>query len=133
MYVPASEYEATREVYFRYLMTQTRNEAYMGNFTPEQLEFFYGLPAWTVAFWAVGVWGELLGAILLLRRNKLAVWAFAASLTGAVVSMFQNYVLDDAMEVMGDPVSLGFTFVIIAAAVALLLYARAMTGRGVLN
>jgi hypothetical protein len=118
---------------FDYLMTQTRNDAYMSNFTPEQLEFFYGLPAWTVAFWAIGVWGGLLGAILLLLRNKLAVWVFVASLTGVVVSMFQNYVLDDGMEVVGDPVSLGFTFVIIAIAVALLVYARAMTGRGVLN
>jgi hypothetical protein len=117
---------------FDYLMTQTRNDAYMSNFTPEQLEFFYGLPAWTVAFWAVGVWGEMLGAILLLLRNKLAVWAFVASLTGAAVSMFQNYVLDAGMEVVGDPVSLGFAVVIIAAAGALLLYARAMTRRGVL-
>ena len=118
---------------FDYLMTQTRDDAYMSNFTPEQLEFFYGLPAWTVACWAIGVWGEVLGAILLLLRNKLAVWAFAASLTGAVISMFQNYVLADGLQVIGDPVSLGFTFVIIAVAVALLLYARAMTGRGVLN
>ena len=118
---------------FDYLMTQTRNDAYMSNFTPEQLEFFYGLPAWTVAFWAVGVWGGVLGALLLLLRNRLAVWAFAASLTGVVVSMFQNYVLDDGLQVIGDPVSLGFTFVIIAAAVAFLLYARAMTRRGVLS
>ena len=118
---------------FDYLMTQTRNDAYMSNFTPEQLEFFYGLPAWTVALWAVGVWGGVLGALLLLLRNRLAVWAFAASLTGVVVSMFQNYVLDDGLQVIGDPVSLGFTFVIIAAAVAFLLYARAMTRRGVLS
>ena len=25
-----------------YVMTQTKNEAYMSAFTPEQLEFFYG-------------------------------------------------------------------------------------------
>ena len=118
---------------FDYFMTQTRNEAYMSNFTPEQLEFFYGLPAWTVACWAIGVWGEVLGVVLLLLRRKLAIWAFAASLAGVVVTMLQNFVLDDGLAVMGDPVSLGFTFLVIAVAVALLLYARAMTGRGVLN
>ncbi len=31
---------------FDYLMTQTRNQAYMSDFTPEQLEYFYGFPAW---------------------------------------------------------------------------------------
>jgi len=28
-----------------FVMTQTRNAAYMAGFTPEQLEFFYGFPA----------------------------------------------------------------------------------------
>ena len=27
-----------------YVMTQTRNEAYMSAFTPEQLDFFYAIP-----------------------------------------------------------------------------------------
>ena len=27
-----------------YFMTKTRNEAYMSQFTPEQLDFLYGLP-----------------------------------------------------------------------------------------
>ena len=39
-----------------YIMTQTRNEAYMDQFTPEQLEFFYGFPVWLIAFWALAVW-----------------------------------------------------------------------------
>ena len=42
---------------FDYLMTQTQNEAYMSEFTPEQLEFFYNFPSWMVAFWALAVWG----------------------------------------------------------------------------
>ena len=29
-----------------FVMTQTKNESYMAAFTPEQLEFFYGLPTW---------------------------------------------------------------------------------------
>ena len=41
---------------YDYLMTQTENEAYMSSFTPEQLEFFYGFPAWlaTPLFNALG-------------------------------------------------------------------------------
>ena len=48
---------------FDYLMTQTENEGYMSNFSPEQLEFFYGFPAWLVAFWALAVWGGVLSSI----------------------------------------------------------------------
>jgi len=32
-----------------YVMTQTKNEAYMSGFTPEQLAFFYSFPAWVVS------------------------------------------------------------------------------------
>lgn len=57
---------------YDYLMTQTENEQYMSGFTPEQLEFFHGFPTWVVAFWALAIWGGLLGAFLLLFRKKLA-------------------------------------------------------------
>ena len=39
-----------------YVMTKTRNAEYMSAFTPEQLEFFYGLPIFIVACWATAVW-----------------------------------------------------------------------------
>ena len=34
---------------YDYLMTQTQNVSYMSQFTPEQLEYFYGFPTWVVA------------------------------------------------------------------------------------
>ena len=61
---------------YDYLMTQTRNEAYVSNFTPEQLEFFYGFPTWVVAAWAIAVWGEFAGALLLLLKRGLAQHLF---------------------------------------------------------
>ena len=65
---------------FDYSATQLRLEAYMSAFTPEQLEYFYGFPAWTVAAWAIAVWGALLGSIALLLRKAWAVWAFGISI-----------------------------------------------------
>ncbi len=115
-----------------YVMTQTRNAEYMSAFTPEQLAFFYGLPAWTVAAWAIGVWGALLGSLLLLFRKGLAIWFFLASLIGVVLTTFQNYVLSNGLEVIGGPGSVVFTAVIFLVAVALYLYARAMRERGVI-
>ncbi len=114
-----------------YLMTQTKNEAYMGKFTPEQLAFFYGFPTWVVAAWAIAVWAGVLGAVLLLLRKRLAVPVFLASLVAMVITSFHNYVLSDGMAVMGaDAMALGFTVLIFVVAIALYMYARAMQKRG---
>lgn len=113
-----------------YLMTQTRSEQYMSQFTPEQLEYFYGFPAWVVAAWAIAVWGGVLGAILLLMRNNLAVPVFLVSLIAMVLTTIYQFGLSNGLEVVGDPFSLVFTAVIFVIAVALFLYARAMQKRG---
>jgi hypothetical protein len=116
---------------FDYLMTQTRNEEYMGQFTPEQLEFFYGFPSWLVALWAIAVWGGVLGAILLLMRKKLAVVVFLVSFVAMVLTSIQNFVLSNGLEVMGGA-GVGFSAVIFLIALGLWLYSRAMARRGVL-
>lgn len=116
-----------------YVMTETRNEAYMAAFTPEQLSFFYGIPAWAVATWAIAVWGGVVGALLMLFRRRQAVWVFLASLVAMVITAFQNYVLSNGMEVMGDAFGLGFTAAIFLISLALFLYARALCTRNILK
>ncbi len=115
-----------------YVMMQTRNEAYMSAFTPEQLAFFYGMPAWADASWAIAAWGGVLGALFLLFRRSHAVWVFLASLVAMVITSFQNYVLSNGMEVMGDAFSLGFNAVIFVLAFLFFIYARAMRRQKVL-
>ena len=115
-----------------YVMTQTKNEAYMSQFAAEKLSFYYGMPAWTVATWAIAVWGGVLGAVLLLARRRLAVWVFLVSLIAMATTAFQNYVLSNGMEVVGDAFSLGFTAVIFLIALSLFLYARSLHKRGML-
>jgi len=117
---------------FDYVMTQTKNEAYMSAFSDEQLAFFYGIPSWAVATWAIAVWGGVLGTLLLLLRRRQAVAVFFVSLIAMVITTFQNYVLSNGMEIMGDPFSLGFTATIFLVALALFLYARSMANRQVL-
>ena len=116
---------------FDYLMTQTENESYMSGFTPEQLEFFYGFPTWVVAFWALAVWGGLLGTILLLLRKRLAVPVLLASFLCMIVTSIHNFLLSNGAEVMGG-VGLIFSVLIFVFALGLWLYARAMAQRGVL-
>lgn len=115
-----------------YVMTATRNVSYMSSFTPEQLSFFYSLPAWTVATWALGVWGGVVGTIFLLLRKGIAVWIFLVSLAGMLFTTFHNYILSNGMEVIGDPFSLFFTLLIFLISLCLFLYSRAMKKRKVL-
>lgn len=116
-----------------YLMTQTENEAYMSNFTPEQLEFFYGFPTWAVAFWAVAVWGGVLGSILLLVRTRHAVGVYLASFVSMVIVTLENYVIRDGMAVIGDSFSLAFSALIFVIALGLVAYSWTMHKRGVIT
>jgi hypothetical protein len=115
-----------------YLMTQTQNETYMAQFTPEQLEFFYGFPTWLVAAWAIAVWGGVLGSVALLLRKAWAVPVFVVSLLAMTITAIWNYGFDDGMEVVGGGFELAFTVVIFVVQLLLVLYARRMRDRGVL-
>ena len=110
---------------FDYTMTESRNAAYLAPFTPEQLAYFLALPKWVVATWAVGVWGGVLGSLLLLLRQKRAQQVFAVSLTGMAATFFHNYILSDGIRIMGGGAVL-FSAVIFSFGAVLLAYARRM-------
>jgi len=117
---------------FDYLATQLQLGAYMGQFSEEQLAYFYGFPKWVVAAWAFGVWGGLAGSIGLLLRKKWAVWAYAISLAGMAISSIYTLFLTNGLEMMGEG-SLFMTALIWVLAIFLLVYSIAMTKRGVLS
>jgi hypothetical protein len=116
-----------------FTMTQTKNDAYMAQFTPEQLDYFYGFPAWVVLAWGVATWGSLVGSVLLLLRRKLAVAVNGTVLAAMAVTFLHNFVLTDGLKVMGGPGVLAFTAVIVVVAVLLFVYARKMARAGVLR
>ncbi len=117
---------------YDYLMTQTRNEAYMSAFTPQQLEYFYSFPVWMEAFWAIGVWTAFLGAILLVLRSRFAVYAFVLGLVGLAGSSAYQFT-NPAPEGVLDGTGLVLTVVIWASQILLAIYAFAMARRGVLR
>jgi hypothetical protein len=118
---------------FDYLMTQTKNEAYMNMFTPEQLDFFYNLPSWSVVLWAIAVWGSVIACVLLLLRKSAAVWFFLISLISVIANTIYLYVFADGIKVMGDPFSLIFSALIIIVAVFLYLYSKKMSTLEIIN
>ena len=117
---------------YDYVMTETKNPAYMSAFTPEQVAYFYAFPAWAVATWAIAVWGGVLGAILLLLRRRIAVPVFLVSLVAMIITTLYNFVLSNGLEIFADTGSRLLTFMIFLIALGLYFYARAMSKRGVL-
>ena len=117
---------------FDYLMTQTENAGYLANFTAEQRAYFSSYPLWMDAVWAIGVWGAVLGSVLLLLRRRLATPVFAVSLAAFLVSVVYSYALSEGGRVMGATGAV-FSLVIALIGIGEVLYARAMSGRGVLR
>lgn len=117
---------------FDYLATKLRLDFYMSNFSQTQLDYFYGLPAWFSAFWALGVWGALLGSISLLMRKRWAVGLYAVSLLGLIVTSVYSLFFSEGLEIMGT-VGTIFSSVIFVVSVLLLVYARRMSANGVLR
>lgn len=120
---------------YDFVMSTTRGEAYWreSGMTDAMVAYYNAMPAWMYAPWILGVWGAVLGSILLLMRNKLAVWAFAASLLGAIISLVYGLMnpmppLPEAMKMMSY-----MSYVIVAVAAFLAWYAWSQKKSGVLR
>lgn len=118
---------------YDYVMTLTRGEAYWreNGMNDAMVAYYNAEPTWMYAPWTMGVWGAILGSVLLLLRSRWAVWAFGVSLIGAVVNVLYTFVLANGMSVLGGMVWM--TVVIVVVAAFLLWYATAMRRRGVLR
>jgi hypothetical protein len=113
-----------------FMLTQMNVEAVMSRFPPQQRAYFESFPLWAVAFWAIGVFGGVIGCVLLLLRNRFAFPVLLASLIGAIVSNLGGLFLLGGMEVMRETGGLGFSAVPIVVGAFLAYYARAIGKRG---
>lgn len=120
---------------FDYINTNTRGEAYMREMgmTQPMIDYFNAMPVWMYVPWTVGVWGAVIGSILLLFRRKLAAPVFLLSLLGAAVSLV--YGLVNPMPA-GPPEMAAMAYmpwIIVLIAAFLAWYAWAMKKKGVLR
>lgn len=117
-----------------YTMTQFQGEVWLRSvkMTDAQIAYFNAMPAWTHATWAIGVWGGMLGAILLLLRKKWALHAFVLSFAGFLGGLVYSYGMSDAAEVMGEN-SWIMQVVIGTSCVFFIWYAWTMGKKGVLR
>lgn len=124
---------------YDYLMTRTRGAEYIATTMPgvdanAAMAWIDAMPLYAQIGWGLGVWLALLGSVLLLVRSRWAVWSFGLSLAGAVASIGYQLALAPPMPgATGGAASKVMPIVILAVALALLLYARAMEKKGVLR
>jgi len=116
-----------------FMLTQMNVEAVMSQFPPTQRAYFESFPFWAVAFWALGVFGGVVGCLLLLLKNRLAFHVLVGSAIGAIVSNLGGLFLLGGMAVMRETGGLGFTAVPIVLGAFMAYYAWAMRKKGVLR
>jgi hypothetical protein len=125
---------------YDYFMTRTRNTDYFTSMMPNvdpaaALAWVDSFPMFAQFGWGLGVWGGLLGSVLLLMRSKWATIVLGLSMLGAIISLgYQVLAAAPPPPGMMDegPAAL-MPYVIIAIAIGLFLYARAQQQKGVLR
>jgi hypothetical protein len=124
---------------YDYIMTKTQGAKYIASTMPgvdanAALAWINGMPMYAQLGWAVGVWLALLGSVLLLIRNRWAVWCFGLSFLGALLSIGYQIALAPPMPgATGSPMMKVMPIVILVIAAALFIYAWSMEKKGVLR
>ena len=112
-----------------YLMTRLGRLESLG-MTGDQIAYFNSFPAWANAVWALGVWGALLGSVLLLLRSRWAVAAFAVSIVGLIGTTLFEQAFTEVPEDLSNPL---LNVAIWAITLASMVYAWRMRELGVLR
>lgn len=120
---------------FDFVSTIARGETYLREmgFDQAMIDYFNAMPAWIYGPWTLGVWGAVIGSVLLLLRHRFAVLAFALSLLGALISLLYGQVIDPPPLTPDMAMMQWMPFVIALIAALLFGYAWAMRKKGVLR
>ncbi len=119
---------------YDFTMSLTQGDDYFQSMgmTEAMIAAYRQMPSWTIAVWALGVWGSVAGALLLVLRSRYALHAFVASLLGLVASLFYTFLLSDLGALAGT-MGMIMNTVIFAGCVFFVWYARAATRWGILR
>ena len=123
---------------YDYTMTRMRNLDYVAKSMPgvdpnAARAWVDNMPLFAQVGWGLGVWLGLAGSVLLLIRNRWAVWAFGISMVGAILSLGWQIAMAPPLPGATGPMFTVMPYVIIVITVALFLYARAMAAKGLLR
>ena len=107
-------------------------EKAMAELPLDQQELFRNIPVFVYIFFALAVIAGVLGCVLLLMRNKLAIPILALSLLGVLVQYGHMLFMTNTMEVMG-PGAMVLPALVVLIAIALIPYATVCKQKGFLR
>ncbi len=123
---------------YDYLQTQTENREYLTSMAQtfdvsvdQIIAHLRAMPWWAHVFWALGVWGSVVGSLLLLARRRFALHAFIISLLGLIVTSILGFV-DPLPGQTNMTAPIVFTVILLAVLWSLILFARKMIARRVI-
>lgn len=116
---------------YDYTMSHLQGEAYFRQMgmTDAQIALMDVYPTWMHAVWAIGVWGSVLGTILLIGRQRWALHAFVLSAVGAL----GNVVYTAATPAVSQEMGVAMPLAILAICLVFAWYSWLMAKRGVLR
>ena len=117
-----------------YTQTQLRNMDYLNSMGYPQagIDYLDQFPAWAEAGWALGVWGAVMGSVLLLLRSRFSVWSFVISLVGIALTTVYEAGADMPAE-LAEMQPGWFPVLLWGLAIFQLWYAWSMKKKGVLR
>ena len=119
---------------YDYTMSELRDAAYLSMMPEDQragmLAYLDAMPSWAVANWALGVWGSVLGSVLILARSRHAVNAFVVSLLGFIGTSLYTYMIAPASIMSQGGLGLVISGAILVILLGTMLYARAQVVAG---
>jgi hypothetical protein len=119
---------------YDYTMSELRDAAYLSMMPEDQragmLAYLDNMPSWAVATWALGVWGSVLGSVLILARSRHAVNAFVVSLLGFIGTSLYTYLIAPASIMSQGGLGLVISGAILVILLGTMLYARAQVVAG---
>ena len=117
---------------YDYVMTQIRDPAYLSHLPAEMGAYLDSFPVWSTAAWAIGVWGSVLGSLLLLVRSRHAAAAFLVAWVSTAITFTYHYVVGMPPSIDTPGIN-AFKALIFALIVAFWWYARRAAAQGILR
>jgi hypothetical protein len=120
---------------YDYVMARTGNASYVAmipeGFRADFLAYLDAMPIWASTGWALGVWGSILGSVLILLRSRHALTAFYVSLAGLAVNSVYTYLLADTnLAMMAGTMAKLFTVGIVIVLILLTWYCHRQRSLG---
>lgn len=110
---------------YLYLLSKLDPQTALKDAGPAMADYAMHMPLWAHIGWSLGIWGSVLGSVLMLMRSRHAVSAFLVSLLGAVASF--------AGQAMAGVLSIGLSVTILAIIAFLWWFTRTEAAKGTLR